>query len=175
MALVEIYHVVASSRTVDTTGADIKEGAIVSLNSDGEVVLQDATNTFAFGIAGDTKADDASSMPGVDAGWQNRVSDYFDETKASGKMTVYNGGGQFYTDQYETTNVGALAVGDELFGFNGVLDTNVGQVGANRPTAILLAVPGQIQSGVPGVDVDGDIALGSEQTNDNYIEVKLLV
>jgi hypothetical protein len=171
MALVEVYHVVASSRTVDTTGDDIKEGMIVGLNSDGEVIKQ-AGNTWGFGIAGDTKADDASSMPGVDAGWQNRVSDYFDETKASGKMTVYNSGGEFYTDQYLNTDIAGVP-GTALFATDGLLqdtDDGFGQV-----IGYLLSGPSQVQSGVPGVDIDGDIALGSEQANDNYIEIKLAI
>jgi hypothetical protein len=171
MALVEIYHVIASSRAVDTTGADIKEGMIVGLNTDGEVVKQ-VTTAWAFGIAGDTKADNGSSMPGVEAGWQNRASDYFDETKASGKITVYNGGGQFYTDQYNSSDL-AGAVGTPLYSTSGLLHTT--DAGSQQIVAYLLAAPGQVQSGVPGTDVDGDIALGSERTNDAYIEIKLVI
>jgi len=76
MALVPIYHVVAASRAVDVSGDDIKMGMIVSINSDGEVVKLGATNKLPYGIAGDTKASDASSMPGVNSGWQNRISEY---------------------------------------------------------------------------------------------------
>jgi hypothetical protein len=176
MALVPIYHVVAASRAVDTAGDDIKMGMIVSLNSDGEVVKLGASNKTPYGIAGDTKASDASSMPGIASGWQNRVSDYFDETAASGKMTVYHSGGQFYTDQY-SANVAALTganIMQALYAKDGLLDT-VDQDGATAEPIVarLIAAPGQIMSGVPGVDVNGDIALGSEQTNNNYIEIKL--
>ena len=175
MALVPIYHVVAASRAVDVSGDDIKMGMLVSINSDGEVVKQNSSESETYGIAGDTKADDASSMPGIASGWQNMVSDYFDETKASGKMTVYHSGGQFYTDQY-SANVAALTganVLDPLYAVDGLLDTSNAQ--STTVVARLLSAPGQVMSGVPGVDIDGDIALGSEQTNNNYVEIKLLV
>jgi hypothetical protein len=61
-------------------------------------------------------------MPGISAGWQNRVSDMFDETKASGKMTVYHSGGEFATDQF-AANVSSANPGDDLYAANGVLDT----------------------------------------------------
>ena len=64
MALIERYHVVAAERTV-ATGESIKEGQVVSLNSSGEVVLQSGTNTWPYGLAGDTKSTSASAMPGV--------------------------------------------------------------------------------------------------------------
>ena len=35
---------------------------------------------------------------------QNRVADEFNEVLASGKMTIYSGGGEFWTDQYETVD-----------------------------------------------------------------------
>jgi len=175
MALVPIYHVVAASRAVAVDGSDIKMGMIVSINSDAEVVIQGTSNTEPYGIAGDTKASDASSMPGVDSGWQNRVSDYFDETAASGEMTVYHSGGQFYTDQY-SANVAALTGANilaPLYSVNGLLDTSNAQ--STTVVGRLLAAPGQVMSGVPGTDVSGDIALGSEQTNNNYVEIKLTI
>jgi hypothetical protein len=38
---------------------------------------------------------------------QNRVADNYNETLASGKMTVYHSGGEFWTDMYETENYNA--------------------------------------------------------------------
>ena len=182
MALVPIYHVVAASRAVDVSGDDIKMGMIVSLNSDGEVIKETNGTPIPYGIAGDTKADDASSMPGISSGWQNRVSDYFDETASSGKMTVYHSGGQFYTDQY-SANVAGLTganIMQALYAKDGLLDT-VDQDGATvlPIVARLLAAPGDVMSGVPGIDINGDIALGGNElhggvTADNqYIEIKL--
>ena len=170
MALIEKFHVVAAERDV-ASGESIKEGQIVSLNSLGEVVLQNVTDAFPYGIAGDTKSTSASAMPGISAGWQNRVSDYFDETKASGKMTVYHSGGEFATDQF-TSNVANAAIGVKLYAVNGVLDTSDSM--DDTVVGRLTQQAGAYPSGVPGVDINGDQALAGENS-DTYIEFKLLI
>ena len=121
MALIEKYHVVAASRAV-ASGQSIKEGQVVSLNTSGEVVLQSNTDQVPYGVAGDTKSTSASSMPGIASGWQNRASDYYDETKASGKMTVYHSGSEFATDQF-SANVSAATIMDALYANAGNLCT----------------------------------------------------
>jgi len=170
MALIEKYHVVAASRAV-AAGQSIKEGQVVSLNSSGEVVIQDATNAIPYGLAGDTKSTSASSMPGIASGWQNRVSDYFDETKASAKMTVYHSGGEFATDQFHT-NIASATIMDPLYAVSGSLATADSQ--SSGVVAYLVQAAGAYPSGVPGIDINGDIALGGENSN-TYIEIKLVV
>jgi hypothetical protein len=171
MALIEKFHVVAAEAEVQL-GETIKEGQIVSLDSTGLVVLQNVTDAFPYGIAGDTMSTSASSMPGISAGWQNRVSDYFDETKASGKMTVYHSGGEFATDQF-TANVASAGVpGSLLYAVDGVLD--IADTQFSGVVGRLTKVDGQYPSGVPGVDINGDQALAGEN-NDTYIEFKLLI
>ena len=167
MALIEKYHVVASGHTVGAD--DIKEGQFVSLNASGEVVLSDGTGV-TLGVAGDTKSDSASAMPGVTGKWQNRVSDYFDETLASGMITVYHGGGEFATDQFEA-DVEAADPGVKLYvSANGKL-----QVASNGDAvATLTRAAGVYPSGVPGTDINGDLALAGENSN-QYIEFQLLV
>jgi hypothetical protein len=173
MALVEIFHVVAAERPV-ATGQTIKEGQIVSLDISGNVVIQSATNVTPYGIAGDTKSTSASYMPGIASGWQNRVSDYFDETKASAKMTVYHSGGEFATDQF-AANVASATIMAPLYAYNGVLDTITGQ--SSVVVAYLVKAAGTYPSGVPGVDLNGDQALGGDSTasglTNEYIEIKL--
>ena len=171
MALIERYHVVAAEKEV-ASGETIKEGMVVSLNSSGQVVKQDSTDSTPYGIAGDTKSTSASYMPGVASGWQNRASDYFDETKASSKMTVYHSGGEFATDQF-ASNVASATILDSLYGVNGVLDT-VDVHTTNVVVARLTKAAGAYPSGVPGVDVNGDQALSGENSN-TYIEYKLLI
>ena len=170
MALVEKFHVVAAERPV-ASGESIKEGQIVSLNTSGEVVLQGVSYAVAYGIAGDTKSTSASAMPGISAGWQNRVSDYFDETKASGKMTVYHSGGEFATDQFHA-NVSSSTPFAALYAYNGQLDTQNAQ--SSIIVARLTQAASAYPSGVPGVDVNGDQALGGDNSN-TYIEFKLLI
>lgn len=170
MALVERYIVVAAERVV-ASGESIKEGQIVSLNSSGEVVLQDGTDAVPYGIAGDTKSTSASAMPGIVSSWQNRASDMYDETGASDKMTVYHSGGEFATDQF-ASNVASAAVGTTLYSVNGMLETaNTQSSGA---VAILIKADGSYPSGVPGTDTNGDTALGGDNSN-TYVEIKLSI
>ena len=178
MALVEKYHVVAAVRPVNAD-ATIKEGQVVALNGDGEVVLQGAGVPEAYGIAGDTKNTSASSMPGVSSGWQNRVSDYFDESKASSKMTVYHSGGEFATDMFSANVDGTPATQPWLYARNGYLDTldqdgeTVANVGC-QVVAQLTQAAGSYPSGVPGVDVTGDMELAGANAA-GYIEFKLMI
>jgi hypothetical protein len=174
MALIEMFHVVAAERPV-ASGQTIKEGQIVSLNLSGEVVLQGVTTAGSFyvpyGLAGDTKSTTASSMPGIASGWQNRVSDYFDETKASAKMTVYHSGGEFATDQF-ASNVASATIMSPLYAQNGVLETLSTQ--SQVVVAYLVKAAGTYPSGVPGVDLNGDQALTGDNSN-TYCEIKLVI
>jgi len=181
MALVEIYHVVADGYPVDSDSLEIKEGMLVRLTSAGIRRVTTGDDAFVLGVAGDTKSTTASAMPGVYTGWQNRASDYFDETKASGKMTVYHGGGTFATDQFVDTNMTAANLGHYL-----IADETTGTLkygGANMgtlytadtpPLAQLTGAAGSYPSGIPGVDINGDMALKGDNTN-QYIVYKLLI
>jgi len=167
MALIEKFFVIASEHPVGDDA--IKEGQIVKLDSSQEIVLYDGSGV-ALGVAGDTKSTSASAMPGVYAGWQNRVNDSFDETSASGMMTVYHGGGEFGTDQFET-DVLTADVGVSLYAStSGKLQA----ASSGTAVAVLTKAAGSYPSGVPGTDINGDMALAGENTN-RYIEFKLLV
>lgn len=173
MAIIPKFHVVAAERTV-ATGETIKMGQVVSLNNNGEVVLEGVNYPIPYGLAGDTKSNEASAMPGIVAGWQNRASDYFDETKASGKMTVYHSGGEFATDQF-AANVAAVTTQlTTLYARAGVLDTS-GESGATTyPVARLTQQDGMYPSGVPGTDINGDMKLAGDNSS-TYIEIKLII
>jgi hypothetical protein len=172
MALIEIFHVVAAEKPV-AAGETIKEGQIVSLDTAGDVVKQNSVENWPYGIAADTKSTSASSMPGIDSanGWQNRVSDYFDETKASGKMTVYHSGGEFATDQF-AANVASAVVGDPLYAVNGNLDTVDSQ--SSGEVARVLSPAGSWPSGVPGTDINGDMKVSGENSS-TYVQIKLMI
>jgi len=167
MALVEKFHVIAAEHAVGA--GEIKEGQLVKLNTSAEIVAYDGSGVI-LGVAGDTKSADASAMPGVAAGWQNRASDSYNETAASRQMTVYMAGGQFATDQFaavvESADPGTLLYGDA----DGLLST----VSAGSAVGVLTLAAGAYPSGIPGTDVNGDIALSGDNTN-QYIEFKLLV
>lgn len=167
MALIPKFFVVSTEHPVGSS--NIKMGQLVKINSSREIIPFDGSGTV-LGIAGDTKSTSASAMPGVYSGWQNRVSDSFDETAASGLMTVYHGGGEFATDQFEADVLNA-DVGDPLYAStDGTLQASV----SGNPVAILTLGADSYPSGVPGVDINGDMALKGDNGN-KYIEFKLLV
>jgi hypothetical protein len=167
MALVEKYIVVAATHPIGSS--NITEGQLVKLNDSGEIVPFNGSGVV-LGVAGDTKSQSASGMPGVDAGWQNRASDMYNETGASGEMTVYSGGGEFATDQFESDVESALT-GVKLYGSaNGKLQAT----SSGDAVAVLTRAAGLYPSGVPGTDINGDMALSGDNNN-QYIEFKLLV
>lgn len=176
MALIEEFHVVADHYPVDSSVTDLIEGMFVMLNSSGNAIkATGAANTRALGVSGDTKSTSISGLPSTNNSSQgafvNRVSDSFDETKASGRITVYHSGGKFASNQYETAPVQAYAlggVGQLLYVSANAKLTSDASANA-QIVATLTALPGPFASGVPGIDINGSITLG------NYIEFKLEV
>ena len=190
MALIPKYHVAAAMQAVDPSSLLIQMGRFVALYGTG--VRRMTTSDHAYGVAGDTTGGTSykptqAFMPGISNGWQNRVSDGYDEGKASGKVTVYHSGGEFATDQF--VNSGLTAVGLYLDA-RANSDTNGGalQLGGSssgtvrdvNTVAQLTRLPGAYPSGVPGTDagLNGDMALGANGPGSNtsqYIEFKLLI
>lgn len=174
MALIEKFIVVANHFPV-AASQEIIEGMLVKLNSGGEAVkATGASGEICMGVAGDTKSVSVSGIPVTNNAWVgagssqtqfvNRVSDSFDETKASGRLTVYMGGGAFATNMYEQTP----AVNDPLYvSANGKFTATPSL--AAQIVAYCTKAAGPYESGVPGVDVNGSLSLG------NYIEFKLVV
>lgn len=169
MALIERFWVVAESFDV-TSGAEIVEGMLVSLDATtGKVRLPALATSFIVGIAGDTKSTSTVGIPQISGTntFVNRVSDSYDETKASGKITVYKNGGSFTTNQYDSGNIGTT-VGVPLYANTSGKFTTVN--GGGQIVAYLTKAPYALGSGVPGTDTtDNDITLG------NYIDVTLAV
>ena len=161
MALIERYHTVASVLKVDRDSSnDILEGQCVQLEtSGGETVVQrvDSATNVCIGLAGDSFDQDSGNHPfsetvvvsgtGGTRSTQNRVSDMFDETVASGMITVYTGGGEFFTDQYDTAD--GFTPGEALYAeANGLVSTT----SAGNQIGRVISSPAAYPSGVPGVD-----------------------
>ena len=173
MALIPVYHVVPSYYPVDpaydAVNSPIIMGMFVTIDSNGYVAKASTTN--AIGVAGDSIATDQGYTPfaadivisggGATRSTSNRVSDFFDETRGSGKLTVYHSGGEFWSDQYEG-NLNVLPAADVYVSANALL-TESGSVVVGR----LIEGPTDYPSGVPGTDVQGSITLGS------YVRFKL--
>lgn len=186
MGLIEIYHVVADMIEVDPDFAtDTVEGMVVGLTTSGTktVVAPSSTGgvTNAYGIAGDTQSTSQAGTPysanliigahgpvtnptAKTGSTQNRVSDFFNESLASGLMTVYTGGGKFATDQYDTGATYTPGSAVTTTATAGILGTGGVTVG------IVVEAPKAYPSGVPGTDTtDGSLSLG------NYLTFKLTV
>ncbi len=195
MALIEVFHVVAASHTILPDEApDIPQGALVGISNGGNVHLNQGTQ-FALGIAGDSRSDGITSFsPESGAALsrnpktsltgalvigsfgsqrrftQGRVADNFNETTASGKMTVYHSGGEFWTDQYETIHSNGTTIADyvpmsplycsdasETPGSGDVEANNGGRFTdqssvINQFVGFVLAGPTNYPSGVPGTE-----------------------
>ena len=194
MALIVEYHVVADMYPV-AQSTSIKAGMILTLDSDGYVVPAPTSTDpgkKAIGIAGDTttgsegsttaSSDEvvvgATSEPTSTAKtrWtSNRVSDFYDESKASGKVTVYSGGGKFWISDdlfdsaSDVTPGTPLGVGDTAgyWEHSAITDDDI--------VAIAVGDASSYPSGVPGTDTtDGNIAL-ENAGDDTWVPVVLRV
>ena len=79
------FGIAGDSRSTGTTSYSAESGS--ALSRDPKNTLEGALITGAYGIA--------------QRYTQNRVADGYNEVMASGKMTIYHSGGEFWTDQYE--------------------------------------------------------------------------
>ena len=181
MALIVEYHVVADMYPIG--GTAIQAGMLVALDSSGLAVpAPTSTNpdVKAVGIAGDSKLSSAAQTTaysdtvvigadGAATKWtSNRVSDFYDETVASQKITVYNGGGKFWisTDLFDAPS--SVVVGNTLGISSGTAGywEEAATVTNDDICGIAVGIAQAYPSGVPGTDTtDGSISLG------NYIPV----
>ena len=181
MALIVEYHVIADMYPVSSTA--VTAGMVVSLNTSGQIVPAPVIGTLgvgkvAIGIAGDSSLDSegqttaysAQVVIGADGAgsrWtENRVSDFYDETVASQKITVYNGGGKFWISEELFDVVAGIVPGTRL----GVSSATAGEyedsvsatVADDDIIAIAVGDNTGYDSGVPGTDTtDGSISLGN--------------
>lgn len=223
MALIEVFHVVASELPIDADSSTIiPQGILVSLDANGDVVLAngDTATVDAIGIAGDTRStgvtsytpesnsalsrNPATSLEGAlvvgalgasQRYTQNRVADNYNEVLASGKMTVYHSGGEFWTDQYEIIQSGGTTVADYVPGSrlyaSGTETAGAGEASTSRTGRFTdetstngqivgwtLTAPTSYPSGVPGTDVAFQSGLGGTEggnslTYGTFLHVKL--
>ena len=193
MALIEVFHVVATNILIDANNTtDIPQGSLVGVDADGKVILANINtdNAFPLGVAGDSRSQGVTSFTPESGSalssnpktslegalvigalgaqqrfTQTRVADNFNEVLASGKMTVYHGGGEFWTDQYETlqdngASVATYTPGTRLFASNSlnITGSNGGKftddIDSSQAQKIVVGYtldsPTAYPSGVPG-------------------------
>lgn len=115
------YPVSASLYTNGVLTSPIKRGQLVGLNASGEAVPYDVSvaEQYPIGIAGDNATTLSAGQ------FTNRLSDMGNQTFASGFITVYSGGGDYYVDinanggdsNFPMGDVvvdGTVAIGDRL-------------------------------------------------------------
>ena len=217
MALIEVFHVVASDILIDPDETtDIPQGCLVTLTDEGLVTISAAAvggEPNMIGIAGDSRStgvtsytpesgsalseDPATSLTGAlvigSLGGarrftQNRIPDNYNEVLASGKMTVYHGGGEFWTDQYLTADTavpvytpGSFLYPSDVEGTAGQFtDVAVGTNTAHNIVGITITAPTDYPSGVPGsgVNATGFTALpegGNSLTFGSFLHVALRI
>ena len=182
MSIIVLQHTVADNFEVDpdwavSTDGRISAGTLVGLDSTGFV--KKAGLTDALGIAGDSLSDEYQTTPysaelvisskGARRWTQNRIDNYFNETLASGKMTVYTVGGLFGTTEY-VHNL-SYTPGAKLYSTSAGLFTP-SDAGSARVVGYVSKAPSAYPSGVPGVDspsVANSMSLGT------YLVVQLSI
>ncbi len=186
MALIVEYHVVADMYAVGT--AAVTAGMLVGISTAGLAVALptgSAALRNALGIAGDsalsaegqTTAYSAQVTIGANGAGtrytENRVSDFYDETTASQKITVYNGGGKFWISSDLFDDDGStISIGNFLEGSGTVAgEWNDGATVADgADLALAVGASQAYDSGVPGTDTsNGSISLG------NYVPIILRI
>lgn len=187
MALIPVQHVIADMYEVDPdfTNDTVMGMAVRLVESGSEVFVGrlTATSQLIFGIAGDTQSNTTAGTPysadlvigshrpndsAQTRSTQNRVSDFYNETLASRKMTVYTGGGRFLTDQYDTTDTYVVGGSVGVVGASGLWADDGGNANSTNNPGVCVAQPYAYPSGVPGTDTaDGSLSLG------NYLEIVL--
>lgn len=185
MALIPVYHVVADFYAIDPNfSTDLVAGMAAGLSTlSGKTVAVAGDDTNVFGLAGDTASHTAAGTAyasnvvigaagsvaapvGQTVSTQNRVADGFNETLASGKITVYSSGGKFKSNQFDATKT--YTPGTKIYADAGQLTTV--NAGSSTVVGIVSDAPVATSNGVPGVDtVDGSMSLGS------YLTFKLSV
>lgn len=221
MALIPVFHVVATNMPIDANNAtDIPMGLLVGLDANAQVAPCDGDTMWCVGLAADSRSTGITSFTAESGSalsrdpktsytgalgigsfgaqqrfTQNRVSDDYNEVLASGKMTVYHSGGEFWTDQYELVQANGTTVcdydpGDRLWPSGAGETAGSGEASTSREgrftdelstiaqvVGFVLQVPTAYPSGVPGTET-GFNALpegGNSLTWGTMLHVKLVV
>lgn len=202
MALIPVYHVVASMFAVDAGSAtDIPQGVLLTLGTDGKAIACDGASAWAVAVAADSRSAGVTSYTATSNAslsrnpktsltgaitigsqgstrrfTQNRVSDNYNEVLASGKITGYHSGGEFWTDQYEIirsngSTVCSYTPAKRLYASTvetpGTGEASIAQVGrftdetstTTQVVGFVVNAPTEYPSGVPGTGVNSKSGL----------------
>ena len=187
--IIPVYHVVSSVLPIAST-TTIEAGMAVGIDSGGYAIK--AYDTYIpLGLAGD-KVRSAEAYE-----WQNRVSDFGREAAASGMLSVYHSGGEFYVDVDDsrvTTPAGTAirgiiqassvtTAGTLLYTINTPNNTTTfaGQLyntSTNTETckvAVCLAAAATLDGGIPGEYEPLTTTLASDDAPRTWVKIKLII
>jgi len=191
MAIIVEQHVVADQYEINDT--TITAGMAVKLDSTGKAVRNTNTASACVGLAGDSKlaaegqttaygaqvyigVQDPDSLTHNTRWTANRVSDFYNETLASGKITVYNGGGKFWIsgDIWDSTSV---TVGQVVLPSDTAGKLQAGAWSDGLVIGKIVGIAQKIASGVPGTDLgcDGSMSLSNADSDNDWIPIILSV
>jgi hypothetical protein len=193
--LIPVYHIIASQLPISSTltltaagvnGNNFEPGHVVALDSSGNCVKNDLTNLAPVGLAAD------KNRPAVAYEWQNRLSDFGQETRASGLLSVYHSGGEFWVDMDDDTvqtpdgtNIDGVITsgstvtpGTRLYG-DATATTGYGHLSSTVTGVNIANVVGasqELPTGIPGEFEPGStFAQDVDTDNKNFVKVKLLI
>ena len=188
--IIPVYHVVSSmvpiSATITTNTNDFESGMAVGLNSDGQAVRAYGSDIACIGLAGDrNRASEAYE-------WVNRVSDSGNDTRASGMMTIYHSGGEFFVDVDDSalqtpagsTISGVISTGATTTPGTVLYTENSSGATAGKLThtststvtvAVCVTAAAALDGGIPGEYEPLTSNLASDDTPRTWVKIKLTV
>jgi hypothetical protein len=185
--IIPVYHIVSSVLPIQSS-TTLEAGHVVGLDSDGYCVKAygSAATIYCIGLAGDRNRASESYE------WVNRVSDSGNDTAASGMLTVYHSGGEFYVDVNDsrittpngtaiegivsagtTTTPGTILYVENAIGNRGRLTSTSTSA---QTVAVALEAAAELSSGIPGEYEPGSsVDYVNDDNARQYVKIKLLI
>jgi len=192
MGIIPVFHVVPTNLPAPAAGVSVQKGMLLALNSSTNktaLCYSGASNNVdrPIGLAADR------TVAAESYEWVNRISDMGNDTAASGLISAYMSGGEFYVDLDDSTittpagtaikgvivNGSTVTVGTYLYpgansGAAGQLSST--QTNSNPAVAIITETSSEISSGIPGEYEPGSsVAYADDTDNRNWVKIKLLI
>ena len=180
--IIPVYNVVASNIAI-AASTEIEAGMAVMITA-GYAAVTSAQTDAVIGLAGDRNR----SLGSGD--YSNRVSDFGYETGASGMLTVYHSGGEFYVDVDDSaittqdgtsitgvvTNGSTKTAGTLLYPAASGQLSSTGTFGTDIPVAMILENTGALDSGIPGEYEPGSsVQYVTDGTSRTWVKIKLMI
>lgn len=176
--IIPVYKVVSSQFPIATTTTNIEAGMPIYIDSNGQCLRCDASDV-PIGLAGDrTRASEALE-------WTNRVSDAGNDTAASGMLTVYHSGGEFWVDVDDSsiTTPGGTSITGVVVSLAATIadlayTADNGQIDDSGTNVLGNFLTGEVtvESGIPGEYEPGSsVDYADDDTPRKWAKIKLTI